>query len=161
MPKLSKNSSLECAYGAYGGCKAWKAQLRACARFSICVHLWIFPHHQSLTSRWDQCLCLSIKTPKHCNQAKSITQPTILWWTSNSVCKDCSPVMKEGISRRPQQYPQIVFQISFSWIWIKAYPHSQRKLTSNSHIGSGISWQSTWWSRSLGTASTFADWVWH
>ena len=76
--------------------------------------------------------------------------------------------MKTGSSRRFKWYPTTYKWVS-SWLpftmdeglsWFILI-HSKGMPTWNSHIGCGVSLESSWWAHFHGRVKTYADWVWY
>ena len=101
-------------------------------------------------------------------QHHNVTQLSNLWRIPNSVRIGFDPAMKMGSSRRFKRYPTTYMWVS-SWLpftmdeglsWFILI-HSKGMPTWNSHIGCGVSLESSWWAHFHGRVKTYADWVWY
>ena len=97
-----------------------------------------------------------------------LTQLSNLWWMPNSVSKVFDTAMRTGSSRRFKRYPTtyrwVSSQLPFTVDSDKpglALIQSKGKTTWNSHIGYGVSFESSWWARFHGSVKTYAYWHWH
>ena len=108
-------------------------------------------------SKWQICNrnnCGHLYLPVNTYMLRSKLQPTQLsnlWWMPNSVRIGFGPATKTGSSKRFKRYPTTWFILI----------HSKGKPTWNSHIGCGVSFESSWWARFHGRVKTFPYWVWH